>query len=117
MRSLPDELLLSAGSVGGRSSDTQNLLYGLQHCALAAAVGARHKVDVGTADRHKVDVGTAGRGRNDMWGKILSRQAYSNLGNCSHSVRTVQVEKYCSNACALAGLQVRLGTACCKCAA
>ena len=30
MRSLPDELLLSAGSVGGRSSDTQNLQNGLQ---------------------------------------------------------------------------------------
>ncbi len=52
MRALPDELLLSAGSVSGRGSDTQHLLYGLQHCALAAAIGARHKVDVGTADRH-----------------------------------------------------------------
>ncbi len=58
MRSLPDELFLSAGSVGGRGSDTQHLLYGLQHRALAAAVGAGHKVDVGTA----------GRGHSDMTG-------------------------------------------------
>ncbi len=95
MRSLPDELFLSAGSVGGRGSDAQHLLYGLQHCALAAAVGARHKVDVGTA----------GRGRNDMRGQVSSREAYSNLGNCSHIVRIVQVETYRCNACALAGLE------------
>ena len=43
------ELLLGAGSVGGRRPDTQDLLDGLQHSALAAAVLARDKVDVGTA--------------------------------------------------------------------
>ena len=64
MRAFPDELLLSAGSVGGRRSDTQHLLYGLQHCALAAAVGARHKVDVGAA----------GRGRNDMRDKYQAEK-------------------------------------------
>ena len=76
MHALPDELLLSAGSVSGRGSDTQHLLYGLQHCALAAAIGARHKVDVGTADRHEVDVGTAGRGCDDMRGQVPSRERH-----------------------------------------
>ena len=45
----PDELLLGAGSVGSRRPYTQYLLNGLQHSALATAIGARHKVDVGTA--------------------------------------------------------------------
>ena len=49
MGTLPNELLLGAGSVGGRRPDTQDLLDGLQHSALAAAVLARDKVDVGTA--------------------------------------------------------------------
>lgn len=49
MGALPDELLLGAGSVGGRRPDPKNLLDGLQHSALATAVLARHKVDVGTA--------------------------------------------------------------------
>ena len=51
MSALFDELLLGAGSVGGRCPDTQHLLDGLQHCALATAVLTRHKVDVGAADR------------------------------------------------------------------
>lgn len=106
MRSLPDELFLSAGSVGGRSSDTQHLLYGLQHCTLAAAVGARHKVDVGTA----------GRGRNDMRVPSIKQTGVFSLGSCSHSV---QAKMHCYNASALA----RLGesepghSACCKCVA
>lgn len=49
MGALPDELLLGAGPVGGRRPDTQHLLDGLQHSALAAAVLAGHEVDVGTA--------------------------------------------------------------------
>lgn len=49
MGALPDELLLRAGSVGGRRPDPQHLLDGLQHCALATAVLARHKINVGAA--------------------------------------------------------------------
>lgn len=49
MGALPDKLLLCAGSVGGRRPDTQHLLDGLQHCALATAILARHKIDVRAA--------------------------------------------------------------------
>lgn len=49
MSALPDELFLRAGSVGGGRPDPQHLLDGLQHCAFAAAVLARHKVDVRAA--------------------------------------------------------------------
>lgn len=98
MRSLPDELFLSAGSVGGRSSDTQHLLYGLQHCTLAAAVGARHKVDVGTA----------GRGRNDMRNKYQAERHIETLAIA------VTVYKLCrpkrTAATHVQGLKVRLGT-------
>lgn len=57
MCSLPDELLLGAGPVGGRGSHTQNLLNGLQHSALATAVCARHKVDVGAAGKAEQESG------------------------------------------------------------
>ena len=49
MSALPDELLLSAGPVGCRCSDTQHLLDGLQYSALATAILARDKVDVRAA--------------------------------------------------------------------
>ena len=56
MGSLPDELLLGAGPIGGRRPDTQDLLDSLQHCTLATAVLARHKVDVGAAYAARQDV-------------------------------------------------------------
>lgn len=57
MGSLPDELLLGAGPVGGRGSHAQNLLNGLQHSALATAVCARHKVDVRAAGKAEEESG------------------------------------------------------------
>ena len=56
MGTLPDELFLGAGSVGGRRPHTQDLLNGLQHCALATAVLARHKVNVGAAYTARQDL-------------------------------------------------------------